>query len=321
MSWKRTGSGAIERLSPRRRRAVGLAVLALVVVAATGIAFLRSNVTLRTASTTGVPSSSPLLASPNPVGYDFVTPSIGWATEDLNTPTTPAGGFAVFKTTDGAKHWQKQLQLESSFVGFVPLSVQFIDQAHGFVAVGDPFEQLNRTSNGGASWDSLPLPAGSHRVDGIGFAGSRSGWLLLGGQAPSIDATNDAGTTWQKLPDPPRDASGLAYRSPSEAWMGSAATSLSPPHVYLSRDAGRTWNEIRLPPSPGSSSSTVGYFPTSVELLPASGVVVHIPPLDQPELVAFSRTLTSFDQGATWRDVPSHRRAWSHTGTLRTGGR
>ena len=296
-------------------------MLALVVVAATGIAFLRSNVTLRTASTTGVPSSSPLLASPNPVGYDFVTPSIGWATEDLNTPTTPAGGFAVFKTTDGAKHWQKQLQLESSFVGFVPLSVQFIDQAHGFVAVGDPFEQLNRTSNGGASWDSLPLPAGSHRVDGIGFAGSRSGWLLLGGQAPSIDATNDAGTTWQKLPDPPRDASGLAYRSPSEAWMGSAATSLSPPHVYLSRDAGRTWNEIRLPPSPGSSSSTVGYFPTSVELLPASGVVVHIPPLDQPELVAFSRTLTSFDQGATWRDVPSHRRAWSHTGTLRTGGR
>jgi photosystem II stability/assembly factor-like uncharacterized protein len=303
MSRFRDESGPMERLSQRRRRAVGIGVLALVLIAAAGFAYLRSNVIPRTA-TTEAPSPTPLLASLNLTTYDFVTPSIGWAVEQLNTPTTPAGGFAVFKTTDGAKHWQKQLDLQSSFVGFVPLSVQFIDQSHGFIAVGDPFEQLNRTTDGGVSWESIPLPANSFRVDGIAFSSSRYGWLLLGGQMPTLYATNDAGGTWRRLPDPPRDASGLGYRSSNEVWMGSAATSLTAPHVYLSRDAGQTWNEVDLP-LPSGSSSAVHYIPASVELPPRNGVVVHIPPFDQPELIAFSRTLTSFDQGATWRDVPA----------------
>src|SRR5260370_12423089 len=116
MSWKRGDSGGIERLSPRRRRAVGLTVLALVVVGATGIAFLRSSVTLRTTPTPAVPPSSPLLAGPNPVIYDFVTPSVGWATEDLNTPTTPAGGFSLFKTTALPNHSQTHLQLHRTFL-------------------------------------------------------------------------------------------------------------------------------------------------------------------------------------------------------------
>jgi len=283
---------------------VGLGVLAVVVMAAAGFAYLHSDLTVRTTSSVGAPSPSPLLATLNAVSYDFVTPSVGWAAEDLNTPTNLAGGFAVFKTTDGAKHWQKQLQLDSSVIGFLPLSLQFVDQENGFVAVGDPFELLTRTADGGASWESNPLPARSSRVDGIAFSSWRSGWLLVGGPAPTMYATNDAGGTWQRLPDPPRDASGLSYRSPNEAWMGSAGISLTPPHVYLSRDGGQTWNTVDLPPPAGSSSSTVHNVPASVELPPLNGVVVHIPPVDEPVAVAFTRTLTSFDQGATWRDVP-----------------
>lgn len=304
MSRFRSSSGAIERLSPRRRRAVGIGVLAFLLIAAAGFLYLRPNVTDRTPSSVGGQSSSAVLVGPNPVTYDFVTPSIGWAVENLNTPTTPAGGFAVFKTMDGARHWHKQLDLQSSFVGFVQVSVQFIDQSHGFIAVGDPFELLNRTSDGGATWESIPLPVNSSRVGGIAFSSSHYGWLLLGGRAPTIYGTNNAGGTWQRLPDPPRDASGLSYRSPSEAWLGSAGIGPASPHVYLSRDGGQTWNEVDLPTQPGGSSSTGQYLAASVELPPHSGVVVRVPPFNRPELATFSRTLTSFDRGVTWREVP-----------------
>jgi photosystem II stability/assembly factor-like uncharacterized protein len=310
MSRFRVDSGAFERLSPRQRRAVALGVLALVLTGAAGFAYLRANMTVRTPLSTAPASPTPAHAAPagpNPVTYDFVSPSIGWAVDDLNTPTTPAGGFAVFKTTDGAKHWQKQLQLESSFVGFVPLSVQFIDQTHGFIAVGDPFELLNRTSDGGANWDSIPLPAGSHSVDGIGFSSSQYGWLLVGGLASTLYATNDAGTTWRRLPDPPSDATALRYRSPSEAWMGMGSTGLAPapPHVYMSGDGGNTWTRVVLPPPLGTSWTGDHFIPAGVELLPHDGVVAFIPPVDQPVLVPFRRSLTSFDRGRTWQYRPA----------------
>jgi len=242
------------------------------------------------------------MATLNPVTYDFVTPTLGWAVQQLWTPTTPAGGFSVFKTTDGARHWHSQLVLESSFVGFVPISIQFLDQMHGFIGVGDPFEQLDRTVDGGATWDSLRLPSGSHRVEGVAFTDTNHGWLLVGGLVPLLYATDDAGNNWRRLPDPPSDASGLSYRSPGEAWMGGAGP--GPPHVYLSTDDGKVWARVDLPPRPGTSWPAGNPVPASVELLPRSGVVAHIPPADQPELTKFSVSLTSFDHGNSWRNVP-----------------
>jgi photosystem II stability/assembly factor-like uncharacterized protein len=239
------------------------------------------------------------MATLNPVTYDFVTPSVGWAVQDLNTPVAPAGGFSVFRTTDGARHWQRQLVLESSFVGFVPVSVLFVDQTHGFIGVGDPFQQLVRTSDGGRSWDSLPLPDGSASVDGIGFSNPDQGWLLIGGAVSKLYATSNGGTSWRRLPDSPTDASSLSYRSPTELWMGSSTTSPSPPHVYLSEDNGTTWTTVELPPPPGTAWSGDRFLPASLRLLPGGGVVAFIPPFDQPELVTFSRSLTSFDRGKT----------------------
>jgi photosystem II stability/assembly factor-like uncharacterized protein len=318
----------MDGISRRGRRAVTLIALAVVVIAAASLAYGRVNPTLQTRRAS--PTPSPVVASLNSITYVFVTPSIGWAVENLLTPTTPAGGFAVYQTTDGAKHWRKQLLLESSFVGFVPLSVQFLDQMRGFIGVGDPFEQLERTSDGGASWDSLPLPSGSARVEAIAFSDASSGWLLVGGQVSTLYVTRDAGSSWERLPNPPPDAGRPSFRSPSEVWMDSAG--LRARHVYSSSDAGLSWQRHDLPAPPGQS--WVGSVPAGVEVLPQSGVVVFLPPFDQPELVVHSLLLnypnvtgwadgeravtgrahrvrqlyslhTSFDQGTTWCYLPA----------------
>jgi photosystem II stability/assembly factor-like uncharacterized protein len=281
-------------LSPRGQRAVSLGVLAVVVIAVAAFAYLRSTTSATIKQTPAVPSTNPVLITSNPVTYDFVTPSIGWAVE-----VGPAGEFRVFKTTDGAKHWQMQLDLGSSFAGFVPVSVQFLDQEHGFIGAGDPFEQLNRTTDGGATWNSLPLPSDSARVGGFGFSDTNHGWLLAGRQVFHLYETLDAGNSWQRLPDPPADASSLKVRNPNDAWMASAGLDI--PHVYTSSDSGRSWQRHDLPTPPGGPLRAGVAFQVLEDLLPGAGAVVAVSCECAPSGPFY---FTSNDQGVSWKYIP-----------------
>jgi photosystem II stability/assembly factor-like uncharacterized protein len=294
MSRSSFDSTPTDRLSQRGRRAVGLGALALVVIAAAGFAYLHSTPPVATKGAPP-PSANPVLTTLIPATYDFVSPSVGWALE------TQPGQFRVYRTTDGAKHWQKQLDLGSSFAGSFPISIQFLDQDHGFVGVGDPFEQLNRTSDGGITWDSLLLPRTSMTLEGIAFTSTSDGWLLVGGQVPTLFATRDAGNTWRRLPDPPPDAGNISFRSPSEGWLGSG--DMNHPHVYSSNDGGQKWYRHDLPPPPGRSWNDGIYFPFDIALTRGSGVVASIQPQFQPG-AAPTFSYTSFDQGITWRYTP-----------------
>jgi len=274
----------------RESRAVALVALAVILVAAAGFEFLRS-----TAEKTPEASSQATFDS---IGYYFATPALGWAVEN----PTPLGRFAVFATTDGAKHWQTQLVLQMSVVNFVQSAAQFLDPRHGYIAAGDPFQRLYRTSDGGRTWESVALPAGSARVGRIAFTSVTSGWLLIEGRISTLYSTRNAGDTWERLPDPPAGADGLGVRGPAEAWMGGGA--VGTPHVYLSTDAGETWQRRDLPPPYGRSP--VVSVPTGVDVLPDRGVRIFLPPTDQPIAVelGLSLTLVSFDLGATWRYEP-----------------
>ena len=278
------------RLALRETRAIALIALAVAVVAAAGFAFLQS--------TSGKAPEASVQETFAPTGYYFVTPARGWAVEN----PTPGGRFAVFVTPDGARHWTKQLVLPSSVVSFDEAATQFIDARHVYIAIGDPFQRLYRTSDGGRSWISTALPPGSARVGRIAFSDEASGWLLIEGRTSAFYATRNSGETWDRLPDPPSGANGLVLRGPAEAWMGSAAAGT--PHVYLSTDAGQTWQRRDLPPPPGRSQDFS--VPAGVDLLPDRGVRVFLPPTDQPVAVelGLSLTLVSFDLGATWRYDP-----------------
>jgi photosystem II stability/assembly factor-like uncharacterized protein len=286
-------------LSLRRRRGIGIGALALVVIAAAGFAYLRSNATLPTKQTNGVPSTNPLqVTTSQTITYDFVTPSDGWAAENEVGPSGGAGQFRVFRTVDAARHWTLQLAGPSSLPGLTPLLVQFFDQKQGFMEVGLPME-LYRTEDGGAHWQAVGLP--TPRAFAITFSDLNHGWSLAGPNG--LYATVDGGYTWQNLPDPPADAyyisgGSLAFRRPTEGWMGSVGP--GPPHVYASTDMGLTWQRHDLPPPPGRIWDTSGSG-TTVQLLPQIGTVATTESgvTGSSEIDLF----TSFDTG-TWRFVP-----------------
>ena len=289
-----------ERLSRRQRRALGSIGLAIVVIAVAAFAFLHS--TVRSTTKSPLQSINPRLVTSNPVRYDFVTPTLGWAVEYGVTPATTTGQFRVFKTTDGAQHWEAQLTGQGSGPGFISIEVQFLDRMHGFMTVGVPSygEQFYRTNDGGAHWQPVALPAPLIVV--VTFSDANHGWALAQpssgsasttGQLFKLYATRDRGLTWQALPDPPADAYYLAYRGPTEAWMGSLGPSL--PHVYTSTDGGHSWQRHDLNPPPGRTWNTSGSG-SSVQLLPVAGAVASTEGTD---------LFTSFDAGTTWRYVPA----------------
>src|SRR3984893_1548288 len=281
------------RPSPRVWRAIALIALAVTATMVASVAYLRPSPP--GTPNTGTAATKPVFVTEQEFSYDFVNPSVGWAVE------ARAGLFRVYGTTDGAKHWHQQLELRSSFAGRFPISVQVVDTHHAFLAVGDPFEQLNRTADGGTTWNSLPLPRVSASVLGAPFINSNFGWLLLAGRVPILYATRDSGFSGQPSPDPPADADSVKFRSPNEGWMGSGDIKL--PHVYSSNDGGLSWHRHDLPPPPGQSWNDGIYFPAEIGLLPGGGVVAYTSLQFQPGSVpGFS--FTSMDEGMTWRYVP-----------------
>ena len=303
-----------DTLSRRKRRAAGLGALALVLVAAAGFAYLRTGPGIPIRDTTATPSNNPLLVSLRPITYDFVTQSLGWAVDNTFTPASSAGQFRVFRTVDGAKHWQLQLTGPSSSPGRMPITVQFFDTTHGFMMLlSQAFagEQVYRTNDGGETWQGVRLPASQTVV--TTFSDTAYGWALAEANSPSgqlfnLYVTTDGGATWQRLYDPPRDAFYLAFREPTEAWMGSLGS--GPPHVYTSADAGRTWHRHDLPPPPGRTWDAGGHGGASVQTLPGFGAIATTESggLTVPGFGATGADadfFTSFDSGSTWMYVPS----------------
>src|SRR5450759_281407 len=295
-------SASPNRSPQRGRRAAGVGALALVVIAAAGFAYLRSS---NTPTTVGVPSTNPLAAGLNPVRYAFVTPSLGWAVINPFTPSSSVGQFRVFRTVDGARHWELQLTGQSSSPGFTSITVHFFDTTHGYMAVDLAFagERVYLTTDSGDEWHAVQLPA--PQTVAVTFSDATHAWAAAQANTPSgqlfkLYATSDGAATWQRLPDPPGDAYYLAFRGSSEAWMGSLGP--GPPHVYTSTDAGRSWQRHDLPPPPGRTWDTTGSG-TTVQLLPRIGAVATTESGVTGSSVA--SLFTSFDTGSTWRLVPT----------------
>lgn len=294
-------STRIGRLPHRIERAFALIALAVIVVAVASINYLHPALTSRPEPASA--TKLPLVAlQGDSVSYDFVTLSLGWALYVAAPATVGQGQFWIFRTRDGAKHWQLQLAgYSSSLIGISSLavessmSVQFFDAKHGFVAVGD---LLYRTVDEGAHWTATELA--STPDNPVTFSDSRHGWFLTRSRsahdrAPVLYATADGGGTWQRLPDPPLDSDSIAFRSPFEEWMGSAG--LGSPHVYESLDGANTWQQHDLPLPPGGLPADT-LIDARVGLLQGAGVVAFL------TINGFSDyELTSFDGGASWRYV------------------
>lgn len=291
-------------LTQRGRRGLAAIAIAVTVVAVASIAYLRPSSTSQ-ATTASVPNSRNATLATTPgdfVAVDFVSPSLGWALTAARggAPTATPGQFLIYRTTDGARHWQKQLTGQTDLSGLATGSIQLFDKDHGFVEATASTTALYRTSDGGAHWEPIGLP--DVPVQQLFFSDFRHGWLLgsptfASDQTLRLYATGDGGDSWQQLPNMPDDSNVIAFRGASEGWSGSYSP--TQPHLYRSIDGGRSWQRRDLPTQPtGLPTEAVG--DVLVRLLPASGVVAYV--IFQ---LGSTHEFTSFDDGSTWSSVPT----------------
>ncbi|TMG31847.1 MAG: hypothetical protein E6H95_01570 [Chloroflexi bacterium] len=90
------------------RRAVGLMVLAVVAIAATSIYFVHPWQAAQPAAATTQVKRPPVLRGGDFARYQFMNLSLGWAVQ-ITPGSDSSGPYWIFRTVDGAKHWQRVL--------------------------------------------------------------------------------------------------------------------------------------------------------------------------------------------------------------------
>jgi len=283
----------------RRVRAIALGAVALLLIAGAAAVYLK--VPLPRISI-GSPIAGPQLTASDAdnITYDFLNPDVGWAVDMRFNVPGGNGDFWIFRTTDGARHWQTQLRGKTTSSGTSQLYI--FDPQHGFAFIAGP-AQLYRTDDGGLHWTRVDLP--SRAIADVQFVDAQHGWLFdnegLSGRT-TIYVTTDGGKTWQFRSYPPDDAFGLVPRSPSEAWLGGQGGTDG--HVYWSFDGGSTWDLMPVPWKADGEGQCVA----AVDLLPASDGLLASGSCGTQPLAVFS----SFDVGATWTRVPTPPTGWAN---------
>jgi photosystem II stability/assembly factor-like uncharacterized protein len=296
------------RLSPRARRALPLIAAAVLIFAGASFAYLHPSLPQLPQAASPASGAGPaVLSNDYAATYDFLTPSLGWALVTETSSLTPR--FSVFRTTDAARHWKRQLTRQLNAISLAPLQIRFFDSSHGLIALGDPTE-VYRTSDGGTNWALVKTP--DYFYSTFVPADANHAWFLgwsesSGQPVASLFSTADGGGTWRALgPVPPLTfnakggyANSFSFRSPSEGWFGALAAE---PTAYSSSDGGASWQPRALP-----TSCTVGeplapgprpLFTTEVSLLPDRGIVAFA-----SSGCGNNEGYTSFDGGISWRPI------------------
>lgn len=209
-------------------------------------------------------------------------------------------GSAIFKTSDGGVTWDQQnstaFTSPTSFLNFV----HFFDANIGF-AEGDPVSgefEIWRTIDGGDSWTlvpaaNIPNPLSGEYCYNLGniVIGSTA-WLP--GNKGRILKTNDMGLTWTAHQAPLTDFGSAAQSgllSFSNASIGCLLKTVGTTYtLYTTTDGGVTWSAGA--PFTGTRR-ILKYIPGTTTIVATS------------QVVGFSGTSISIDNGATWINVES----------------
>jgi photosystem II stability/assembly factor-like uncharacterized protein len=222
---------------------------------------------------------------------DFSTAMTGWA----------IGDDAVLATGDGGRHWRRLREPSQG----VLRKVHFVSPTEGWGIAGGsdtsagpgalpvgPVQpggatRLVHSTNGGATWTSLPSP---FRPQSVCFSSPRDGWVAAGTR---VWRSTDGGRSWGSkplfsLPVPggaPGFQADLQCADGGAAWVrftgGGAAAGHVPYAVYATVDGGAHWRgvaaeagtlgaELKLPAGPGS-------YPGPFSVVDASTAVLLSP--------------------------------------------
>ncbi len=187
----------------------------------------------------------------------------------------------IFRTTDGGRTWTQQyLGLKKgSFFD----AIRFWDAKHG-IAVSDPVDGrflFITTSNGGDTWEEVPVDHLPLALEGEGafaasggcltVSGTSDVWLATGGATSArVFHSGDRGKTWTVSDAPIRagvaaaGAFAIAFRDARNGIVvGGDYTKakLGGRNVAVTTDGGRTWALVDSTSSPQGFKSAVSYVP------------------------------------------------------------
>ena len=251
----------------RARRGLSLIVVSLLVIAVTGLAYVRPSLGApRAPIMPSVPASYQLAA------VDFVGPTTGWFAATFNS-----GRFAILHTSDAGRTWTRQLAGETNERG---LYMQFFDSAHGMLALLGAQPLMFRTADGGRTWSSHPGMSAGGYVLSMSFVDPQHGWLLTrSGTRTSgtgeLFRTLDGGTTWGNLGSPVLEidqAYRVQFTDLQVGWLDSASAR---PYAYKTVDGGASWQHVPLP-APSGGWPDAGQFFVAAQPTQGSGVVATI---------------------------------------------
>ena len=174
----------------------------------------------------------------------FVDREHGWAVGGWGRDASVAlfgGAGVMLATTDGGKHWAKQLDDRSVWLQ----DVFFLDRRLGW-AVGE-FGVVLRTTDGGGHWRQVRRTGTTSWLYAVHFTDSRHGWAV--GYDETILRSEDGGQSWLPVASPvPKRPHGwlatwraVAFADERQGWIAGDGGS-----ILRTVDGGKTWQLERL---------------------------------------------------------------------------
>ncbi|MEZ0395538.1 MAG: hypothetical protein ABWK53_03775 [Anaerolineales bacterium] len=204
----------------------------------------------------------PVIASPSLTFIEMFDEGNGWATTEQY----------VLRTIDGGLNWVSVTPPGVDSLGFLPIAFfKDTDLAWLLVPTDPTSGTLYRTTNGGLSWTSWPVPFSNGQIQ---FLDASTGFVLssLGGgagsEAVALYRTNDGGANWTRvyINDPTVPGAGdslplsgqkigMAFRDADHGWVGGAIPRDGFVYLYQTADGGLTWSQQTLTLPPGFENS------------------------------------------------------------------
>ncbi len=214
--------------------------------------------TLAPVTPTSVTINGPVVSPAGLASIHMVDERNGWGMSDTD----------VLRTADGALTWVKVGPQAAGILNSAADS-DFLDGQHGWILIPDANDMLKgtlyRSSDGGGSWDSVPVPFGAGNMH---FLDSKHGWIMAslgaaaGSMGVSIFQTGDGGSTWtQSYSNDPNQQNagdslplgglkdGISPVDMHVAWIGGVIYTPGTIYLYRTKDGGVSWEPapVKIP--------------------------------------------------------------------------
>ena len=273
-----------------------------------------------TVTETSLPPALPVVASPALVRINFQDMNNGWG-------LAVNGNGYVLRTVDGGSTWLNATPPGTGRIG-LSASLTVLNSNHAWVLVpgADFFSgTLYRTSDGGLTWNSNPVPFGGAYLQ---FLDPNTGrdladrGAVAGSEAVELFQTSDGGAIWTSVfhDDPGQPGAsgslpvagiknGMTFINPQTGWVTGSIPSAGDVYLYLTQDGGVSWTQQNLSLPPGYADYQ--YLPQAPVFFGKDGIL----PLTIYRSGSTGLTFyTSQDGGLTWTGDPADAKRVIQTG-------